>query len=204
MKKSYVVRLGVLALALTLVTTCLTGGTLAKYTSELSGTGIATVAAWSFKATSGGESADITTTEVDLGSTANRTDYDAKTVKEGVIAPGTKGSFNIVIDGTGSEVGIEYALKIEKTGANEFPAGLTFTSNADGTEKAYTLGTEATGKIDYSDTAENMKKTITFNWEWADTADNDADDTAKADKDLSFNITVTGTQAAPTATTPAA
>ena len=39
-------RLGALALALTLITTCLTGGTLAKYTSSTVGTGTATVAKW--------------------------------------------------------------------------------------------------------------------------------------------------------------
>ena len=48
-RKSQASRLGVLALALTLVTTCLTGGTMAKYVTEVTGNATAAVAAWSFK-----------------------------------------------------------------------------------------------------------------------------------------------------------
>lgn len=43
-KKSYAARLGVLAVALSLVTACLLGGTMAKYVTEVTGTGSATVA----------------------------------------------------------------------------------------------------------------------------------------------------------------
>ena len=50
-EKSYVARLGALALVLTLMTTCLTGGTLAKFVTEVEGEAEATVAAWEFKAT---------------------------------------------------------------------------------------------------------------------------------------------------------
>lgn len=50
-EKSYVARLGALALVLTLMTTCLTGGTLAKFVTEVEGGAEATVAAWEFKAT---------------------------------------------------------------------------------------------------------------------------------------------------------
>ena len=49
-KKSIAGRLGMAAFALTLVTTCISGGTLAKYASEVTGTGTAVAAKWAFKA----------------------------------------------------------------------------------------------------------------------------------------------------------
>ena len=50
MKKNHAARLGALALSLTLVSTCLMGGTLAKYTTTVTGTATATVAKWVFNA----------------------------------------------------------------------------------------------------------------------------------------------------------
>ena len=101
-EKSYVARLGALALVLTLMTTCLTGGTLAKFVTEVEGGAEATVAAWEFKAT-GNNGAALSS--IDMGRTA----YKGETIGDNVIAPGTQGSFDIVLDGTGSDVGIDYA-----------------------------------------------------------------------------------------------
>lgn len=194
-KRSYVSCLGALAVAMTLVTTSLTGGTMAKYATEVTGSATATVAAWSFKAN--GE--DTTMMGIDLGNTANRVSYNEKTIKEGVIAPGTEGSFEIVVDGTGSEVGIKCSIKISNDdGANGIPDGFIF--NVDG--KPYTLGTPIEETIAYDETAEAMKKTITVTWEWPngnDTASNN--DNVYQDKDLKLKITVTGTQQTPTPTT---
>lgn len=193
-KRSYVSCLGALAVAMTLVTTSLTGGTMAKYATEVTGSATATVAAWSFKA-NGQEAAMM---GIDLGSTANRASYDEDTIKEGVIAPGTEGSFEIVVDGTGSEVGIDCSIIISKDGANGIPDGFIF--KVDGT--SYTLGKSITKKIDYDGATDAMKKTITVTWEWpngnATASDND---NAYEDKDLTLKITVTGTQQTPTSTT---
>lgn len=194
-KRSYVSCLGALAVAMTLVTTSLTGGTMAKYATEVTGSATATVAAWSFKANGD----DTTMTGIDLGNTANRASYNEKTIKEGVIAPGTEGSFEIVVDGTGSEVGIKCSIKISNDdGANGIPDGFIF--NVDG--KPYTLGTPIEEIIAYDETAKAMKKTITVTWEWPngnDTASNN--DNVYQDKDLKLKITVTGTQQTPTPTT---
>ena len=193
-KRSYVSCLGALAVAMTLVTTSLTGGTMAKYATEVTGSATATVAAWSFKA----NGQEATMTGIDLGSTANRASYNEGTIKEGVIAPGTKGSFEIVVDGTGSEVGIDCSIIISKDGANGLPDGFIF--KVDGT--SYTLGESITKKIDYDGAADAMKKPITVTWEWpngnATASDND---NAYNDKDLTLKITVTGTQQTPTSTT---
>lgn len=192
-RKSHVARLGVLALVLTLVTTSLLGGTMARYVTEVTGTATATVAAWSFKANTQGEKM----TAIDLGATANRDSYTGATVKEGVIAPGTKGSFKIALDGSGSEVGIDYVVKIAAASDTTLPTDLTFkVDNA-----AYTLGSDTTGTIAYSDTADAMKKELTVTWEWPFDGDNDktTNDNTYADKDWTLDITVTGKQVTPTA-----
>lgn len=191
-KRSYVSCLGALAVAMTLVTTSLTGGTMAKYATEVTGSATATVAAWSFKA----NDQEVTMTGIDLGSTANRASYNKDTIKEGVIAPGTEGSFEIVVDGNGSEVGIDYSIMISNDSGNNIPAGFIF--KVDGTK--YDLDTSITGKIDYA--ADNMKKIVNVSWEWPIGKDIASDnDNAYQNNDLTLKITVTGTQQTPTAPT---
>lgn len=187
-KRSYVSCLGALAVAMTLVTTSLTGGTMAKYATEVTGSATATVAAWSFKAN--GE--DTTMTRIDLGSTANRASYDKDTIKEGVIAPGTEGSFEIVVDGTGSEVGIDYILVISDS--SSLPSNLKFTVGND----EYTLGSEMKGEIPYS---ASMNKTVSVKWKWPIDTPQDKNDNDYKGSTFTLNITVTGTQQTPTPTT---
>lgn len=193
-KKSNAARLGVLALALTLVTTCLLGGTMARYVTEVTGSAKATVAAWSFKA----NGQDKTLSNIDLGSTANRQAYATGGIMDGVIAPGTKGSFDIEIDGSGSEVGIQYTVKLAAADGITLPSDLTFkVANGSGQQAtAYILGNDMTGTIDYSPAQNAMKKTLTIQWEWAfgesDTAS--SNDNTYQDKDWTLDITVTGKQ----------
>lgn len=196
-KKVYAARLGVTALALTLVTTCLMGSTLARYVTEVTGSANATVAKWSFKANN---STAATFADIDLGRTA----YDSSTITAGVIAPGTSGSFDIVIDGTGSEVGIDYEIKLEAATDTTFPDDMMFSTEAiteakPGKGFSEFIKTAIKGSVDQSDGAEAMKKTVTIYWAWPldGGADKDAKDTAMNDKDLSIDITVTGKQAAP-------
>lgn len=50
MKSNRIMRIGVIVLALTLITACLAGGTLAKYSTTVDSTGsTGTVAKWSWK-----------------------------------------------------------------------------------------------------------------------------------------------------------
>ena len=187
-KRSYVSCLGALAVAMTLVTTSLTGGTMAKYATVVTGSATATVAAWSFKANGD----DTTMTRIDLGSTANRASYDKDTIKEGVIAPGTEGSFEIVVDGTGSEVGIDYILVISDS--SSLPSNLKFTVGND----EYTLGSEMKGEIPYS---ASMNKTVSVKWKWPIDTPQDKNDNDYKGSTFTLNITVTGTQHTPTPTT---
>ena len=190
-EKSYVARLGALALVLTLMTTCLTGGTLAKFVTEVEGTAPATVAAWNFEAAGNGTEF----TGIDMGRTA----YEGDTIKDTVLAPGTKGSFDIVLDGSGSEVGIDYSVTITAASDVDLPDDLIFNVG----DTTYDLGGDITGTINYADGADAMKKTITVNWEW----DYGSDDTAArndndyAGKSWTLDIKATGTQVEPTSTT---
>lgn len=198
-KRSYAARFGAMALTLTLVTACLLGGTMARYVTEVSGSATAAVAAWSFKANSATENFTL-----DLGKT--RTEYKAGNIKDEVIAPGTTGKFEIVIDGTGSEVGIAYSVAIEADGGTTLPEDMVFSTSkitADNAGEKLDTFEIADGNIDYADTSVNadaMKKTITVYWSWAFDANDDAtaaNDNTYAGKDWNLNITVTGKQATP-------
>lgn len=204
-KRSRIVSLGVLALTLTMMSTCLMGSTMARYVTEVTGSATAAVAAWSFKADSK-DSVGETFTEIYLGDTTHREAYDLKDIAEGVIAPGTKGSFDIVIDGAGSGVGIDYAVKIAAGKDVILPDDLVFSTEAitadkPGEKLADFSIPEST--IDYSNTSDNMKKTITVNWEWAFGEDDTvaSNDNAYVDKDWALDITITGKQTTPETTT---
>lgn len=193
-KKSYVGRLGALALMLTVITTCLLGGTMARYVTEVTGSATATVASWSFKANEN----DTTFNAIDLSSTA----YTKETLKENVIAPGTSGEFTISIDGTGSDVGIAYDVDIKTANGTTLPDDLKFaTKKITAQDKGDTLGslTMPTGTINYTDAANGMKKDITIYWAW-DFGENDttsSNDNAHAGKTWTLDIAVTGKQVAP-------
>lgn len=192
-KRSYVSCLGALAVAMTLVTTSLTGGTMAKYATEVTGSATATVAAWSFKATQNDEATEIT--RINLGSSENRKSYTAGTIRDGVIAPGTEGDFDIVISGVGSDVGIDYSLLIKPANNNTLPSGFKFEVD----DIDYTLGSSISGSIAYAENATQMKKTVKVIWKWP--LGESAADNAYEGKTLSLDIVVTGTQQTPTAPT---
>lgn len=204
-KRSRIVSLGVLALTLTMMSTCLMGSTMARYVTEVTGSATATVAAWSFKADSK-DSVGETFTKINLGDTTHREAYDPKDIAGGVIAPGTKGSFDIVIDGAGSGVGIDYAVKIAAGKDVILPDDLVFSTEAITTDKPGEKLADFSipeSTIDYSNTSDNMKKTITVNWEWAFGEDDTvaSNDNAYVDKDWTLDITITGKQTTPETTT---
>lgn len=103
-KKSLALRLGILALALTLITTSLSSGTLARYTESVSGKAEFQVAAWNVGATiwQTGKTAKYGT--LDSAKPATLTDLISVTgTNTGVVAnkklaPGANGSFVISID----------------------------------------------------------------------------------------------------------
>ncbi len=170
------------------------GKTFAKYVSEVKGTGTAEIANWVFKV----NGKEDVVQNVNLLST-----YHNETLINNKVAPGTSGSFNIVVDATGSEVGVDYA--IEFLNESQKPQNLIFTYE----DKPYTtiqdLEKDLSGTINAND--ENKIRTITINWEWQyetgenanEINQNDIIDTnnAKQLENYTFDIHVKGTQVMP-------
>ena len=190
MKKSTLRNLGVMAVVLCLVTTCLLGGTLAKYTSTITGGGTATVAKWSFNANGQTD----TFTAIDLAESIAASDK----INAKVMAPGTEGSFKIELDAGDSDVGIDYKIVINNL-ANK-PANLKFYSDAahateiTPTDSAY----EFNGNIAANASTKTTSQVIYWAWAYGDGVDDKAD----AGATFTMDIEVTGTQVNPTTTTP--
>lgn len=170
------------------------GKTFAKYVSEVKGAGTAEIANWVFKV----NGKEDVVQNVNLLST-----YHNETLINNKVAPGTSGSFNIVVDATGSEVGVDYA--IEFLNESQKPQNLIFIYE----DKPYTtiqdLEKDLSGTINAND--ENKIRKVTINWEWqyetgenANEIDqNDIIDTnnAKQLENYTFDIHVKGTQVMP-------
>lgn len=209
MKKKMFGRLGAAAVALTLITTAMMSGTLAKYTNSYSGKVKVDAAAWSFTAKSG--STELTTnTTLSLGTTTTNG------IEEGKIAPGSKGSFDVAVDNSGSEVSAEYKINITAatTDSKKLIEALQFSTDGGASWKSFdnitTAGVLDSGTLKgKSGTEAENKKTVTIDWRWQEgSADVVANTTAGADNSYSggtteLTVTVTGTQVAPTAETSA-
>ena len=184
MKKNRTMRVAVLMLALTLLTCCFVGSTFAKYTSEATGTAVATVAKWDIEVndtdiTVVGDTAftfDILDTVANSDTTA--TTDDAHVVDD-LLAPGTFGSFVLEVNNL-SEVFAEYTIA--------FTAA--YTNMPDGVDVIPVQFRKA-GETTWNDSiaacnvtedeiANGAEETVTIEWRWA--FDADIDDTAHAEQ----------------------
>lgn len=191
------------ALALMLVMVCVVtiSGTYAKYTSSSSASDTARVAKWSF--TVGGK--DITKSEaitVDLFSTVNDTKGGAKEtdVKEGtdevIIAPGTTGSFNLVL-ANASEVTAAYTIALAETSnTKSIPVEYSLDNSTWKTATDFAVDTTA------NTIAAGGNKTVTVYWKWSfvgndstnfKTTQTDTTDTALGTAETAPSITVQAT-----------
>ena len=172
------------------------GQAYAKYISQVRGNGIAEIATWSFKVN--GEKEQVQ--EIRLASTCNN-----QTLVNNKIAPGTSGSFNIKIDATGSDVGINYNITFAQE--ENKPQNLKFVYG--GLE--YSSIKELEGKLSGMIEANERDKTRTINvrWQWdyetgrdpSQINENDIVDTKDATNvaNYTFQVIVTGTQIQPQA-----
>lgn len=174
MKKNNMMRIASVLLVAVLLSTCVISGTFAKYTSESTGTDTARVAKWDFKVND--TTANSNTFTFDLFKTINDTkdgaaEADIKYTDGTIIAPGTKGSFDIVLKND-SEVTAEYTIDYTVTNTANIPVqfsldGTTWKNSIDDLDvtEAQTVAIGAT------------EDTITVYWQWAFAGD-DAVDTA--------------------------
>ena len=184
----------ILAIVSAIVVSFIGGQSYAKYVSEVKGHGVAEVASWSFKVNGQEEQ----TQTIQLAST-----YDNKTLVNNKIAPGTKGSFNIVVDANGSDVGINYSVKI--VNEQNKPNNLKFIYENVEYNTITELENVLSGTINADD--ENKERTLTINWVWnyetgsnaTQIAENDAIDTndGKTITNYSFDVIVSGVQVMP-------
>ena len=184
----------VLAILVMVVLAFIGGQAYAKYVSEVRGEGTAEVATWSFKVNGQNEQVE----EINLASTC-----DNETLVGNKIAPGTSGSFNIIVDATGSEVGINYNIAF--TEEENKLQNLKFIYNDTEYNSIKDLGNDLSGTINAND----EEKTITLNikWKWdyetgsnpGEVTTNDLVDTQDAQRiqNYTFDVVVTGTQVEP-------
>lgn len=190
-KKKFI---SVILIILAIILSFIGGQTYSKYVTEVRGDGTAQIATWDFKVN--GQKEQVQT--ISLGST-----YDESTLVNGKIAPGTKGSFQIIVDATGSDVGIDYKIKFSNESSK--PKNLKFYYQETEYDSILELEKDLSGTIDAN--AENKSKTLTINWEWeyetgnnpTEIAANDKVDTQNAQEiaNYTFNVNVSGTQVLP-------
>lgn len=170
------------------------GNAYAKYMSKVTGQGTADIASWNFKVN---EKEDRIQT-ISLKSTVNNS-----SLVNNKIAPGTEGSFQIKLDATGSEVGINYIIKFENE--SEKPTNLKFTYNNNTYNSLTELQEALTGTINANE--KNKITTLTIGWNWKyetgnslqQIGTNDVVDTQDAKKinNYTFDVSVSGTQVMP-------
>ena len=193
MTKKKKIIIGLCALAVIFLTV-IGGVVLAKYQTQVTGDGIANVAHWAFEANGFGST---------MQTIALNENYNADTLINGKIAPGTQGSFDIVLDATGSEVGVDYSV----TFLNEQnkPSNLKFRYNGEDYSTLDGLTNVLSGRIDANESDKLRFLTIEWIWDY-ETGDanqissHDITDTIEGMNafDYTFDVVVTGTQAAPT------
>lgn len=196
-KKSIAGRLGMAAFALTLVTTCISGGTLAKYASEVTGTGTAVAAKWDVEL-----KADANAT---TAATAQSSDFtfklqDTRTengshalVSDERIAPGSTGSVALQANvKSTNEVKTKTFATIDITNLGDLP--IKFYSDASfNTELTFT---DKKADVTIKDaiapgTADTTQKVIYWRWDPSstDTADTTLGSKANAnDRTGTFTI----------------
>ena len=173
-----------------------------KYTSTLEGNGTATVAKWNF-------GTDTVIKNLDLATTSGATKLDTvNNVATDRIAPGTSGSFSVVLNTTGTEVAMSYDIILSNM--QNKPTNLHFYSDAAFENQIDTTdGAKISGTIAQGDTGKT--KTVTIYWKWAYETGSDATNISKNDEidtnqgkaatenGVTFDLTITGTQINPAA-----
>lgn len=165
-----------------------------RYRSQLNGEGIATIAKWSFKVN--GQKETIAT--INLADTMKTNNV----IKQGTVAPGTEGSFDFEIDGSGSEVAIEYTINLNLI---EKPQNLNFYTDSEYSQKIEENEgiMIITGGIPLVEVETPVVKTIYWKWPYRtgeteeEKKKNDEQDTIDSEKAVIMNIKIIGIQKKP-------
>ncbi len=193
LKKSKKIVLVVIALAV-IILAFVGGHAYAKYMSKVTGQGTADIANWNFKVNEKEEQIQ----RISLESTLN----NSKIINN-KIAPGTEGTFQIKIDSTGSEVGVNYVVRLENE--SQKPTNLKFTYGGNTYNSLTQLQETLTGTINAND--ENKIRVLDIGWKWKYETGNTAQEIAASDlidtqdakriSNYTFDVIVSGTQVEP-------
>lgn len=174
MGKNKTMKMILITLLITMIALVLVSGTYAKYTSSASGSDTARVAKWSFNV---GEN-DIVAKDTftfDLFKTI--TDTDGKTETDvvsanadKVIAPGTSGSFDLVLENK-SETSAKYGITYTVTNTASIPVQFSVNGKDWTDNLANVVESDTDTKLD----ANNGRKTIKIQWKWAYDGDDTTD-----------------------------
>ena len=189
MKKLHAARLGALALTLTLISTCLAGGTLARYTSEATGTGTANIAAW--KVTLKQEKGIPVESSEDYTFKLADTKDENNFVTTDAVAPGDTGKIEIKIDGSQSEVAYEYKIVLNTDSFTATKGNIKFYEDA----KYQTPWNNMTSFVEANSGNVGGSVDKAIYWKWEGTGNDTNDTTAgNAAEDLKFTVTLTAQQ----------
>lgn len=165
-----------------------------KYTSEIREDATTEIAKWNFEV----NGATAETQNIKLTPIQNLT-----TVAENKIAPGTEGSFDIVVDCTEAQVGMQCSIKFENETTK--PTNLKFQYENHLCSTLSELEEFLSWKINQND--KEKKLTLTIKWKWPFETGNSEEEKNRNNKidtqesqtitNYSFDIVVTGTQIEP-------
>ena len=193
-KRNWIFKIASALMMACLLTTCVISGTFAKFTSQASGSTTVKVATWDFnfedsQSTQKTFAVDLAaTTELDGGA-----DEQVDTTNEGILAPGTKGSFSISLENK-SQVSASYAVSFEYEDASKAPTNLKFCATENGTYSTLADLNGAFAAVEEENRTlahTNGTDTITVYWKWEFT---NTDETSYAGNEIVINATIDLTQ----------
>ena len=168
MEKNKTMKMILITLLIAMIALVLVSGTYAKYTSSASGSDTARVAKWSFNV---GEN-DIVAKDTftfDLFKTITDTDVVSANADK-VIAPGTSGSFDLVLENK-SETSAKYGITYTVTNTASIPVQFSVNGKDWTDNLANVVESDTDTKLD----ANNGRKTIKIQWKWACDGDDTTD-----------------------------
>lgn len=188
------------------------GYTYSKYVYKEPVSGSASVAKWSFSGAIS-NSENKTTKSISLADTMNSSD----SITKGKIAPGTSGSFKIIVNAAGSEVDVDYDVLLASEESQK-PKNLYFKCNdlVEGSgQKFYSLAemlkvneetqrSNMSGKITTSQNEEPKEITVEWEWPYESTDESGVKQQEQLDEqdtndsklgDYTFTLNIVGTQA---------
>jgi len=175
MKKAKKRKPNMILIYLLVITSLVTGLSMAKYQSIYTPSATALIANWSLKI----NNEDITGEGTTLTNQITLVPDETENVSEGKLAPGHGGYFDIVIDPTGTEVSFDYTINVDMSALPTDIVLAGYNIGTTGTREDSTAITDdtITGTMELQENApftDQDIRTIRIYWMWNDVRDNDA------------------------------